>query len=118
MTRKNFTKFAVVILSALVTAGSARAAVICVPAICDASCTSTAPTIQDGIDAATPGATVLVCSPGVYPEVVTAGHGGVAPGSAGIDIDKSLILKSTGGAGTTTITNGGSPPGGHCLPTS
>src|SRR5439155_11641974 len=120
MTRKNFTKFAVVgTLSALVTARSVGAAVICVPASFDVSCTASAPTIQLAIDAANPlgGDTVFV-APGVYPETVTAGHGGVAPGAAGIDIDKSLTLKSSMGAGLTTITNGGSPPGGHCLPTS
>jgi len=94
----------------LIAAGPVRAAVICVPVACDVSCTATAGTIQAGIDAAIGGDTVLVCSPGVYSETVTAGHGGVVPGSAGIDIDKSLTLKSTGGAGTTTITNGGGPP--------
>src|SRR5439155_55802 len=81
--------------------------------------TASAPTIRLANDAANPlgGDTVFV-APGVYPETVTAGHGGVAPGSPGIDIDKSLTLKSSMGAGLTTITNGGSPPGGHCLPTS
>ena len=60
MTRKNFTKFAVVgTLSALITAGSVRAAVICVPAPFDGSCTASALTIQLAIDAARP---VRICS--------------------------------------------------------
>ena len=103
----------------LVAAGPTRAAVavICVPTTCDVSCTATAATIQLGIDAASAGDTVLVC-PGIYAETVTAGHGGVTSGAAGIDIDKSLTLKSTGGSGVTTITNGVLTPGGHCLPTS
>jgi hypothetical protein len=46
---------------ALLTAGPARAAVICVTTACDASCTTTAATIQDGIDAAVALDTVLVC---------------------------------------------------------
>src|SRR5438552_1649770 len=89
----------------LVAAGPTRAAVavICVPTTCDVSCTATAATIQLGIDAASAGDTVLVC-PGIYAETVTAGHGGVTSGAAGIDIDKSLTLKATGGSGVTTIT--------------
>src|SRR5437870_11965871 len=97
MARKNFPKFAVVgTLSVLVTAGSVRAAVICVPASFDVSCTASAPTIQLAIDAANPlgGHTVFV-APGVHPETVTAGHGSVAPGAAGTDIDKSLTPKSS-----------------------
>src|SRR5437899_5621291 len=96
----------------------AGAAVVCVPnTACDASCTASSLTVQGAIDAASAGDTVLVC-PGTYPETVTAGHGGVTPGAAGIDINKSLTLKSTGGSSVTTITNGALTPGGHCLPTS
>ncbi len=104
-------------LSSPLAARPAAAAINCVPsAACDGTCTAGFGTIQMAIDASVGGDTVLVC-PGVYPETVTAGHGGVVPGSSGIDIDKSLTLKSTGGAAATTITDGGGP-GGHCLPTS
>ncbi len=98
----------------LLAARPAAAAVVCVPNMaCDGTCTASDPTIQGAIDLAIAGDTVLVC-PGTYVETVTAGHGGVTPGDPGIDIDKSLTLKSTSGAAVTTI----QANGGHCLPTS
>src|SRR5262245_24262141 len=94
---------------ALFAARSVGGTVICVPnEAIDVSCTPAAgqPTIQQGIDAAIATDTVLV-GPGSYAETVTAGHGGVVSGAPGIDIDKSLVLKSRDGAATTTISGDG-----------
>src|SRR5437763_17137347 len=101
MTRKNFTKFAVVgTLSALVTARSVGAAVICEPASFDVSCTASAPTIQLAVDAANPlGGDTAFVAPGGYPETVTAWHGGVAAGAAGVDMATSTTVKTSRGAG-------------------
>ena len=70
-----------------------------------ASCTASDPTVQGDIDAASTGGTVFVRT-GTYVETVTAGHGGVPTGAAGIDVNKWLTPKSTGGASVTTITGG------------
>jgi hypothetical protein len=106
--------FALTAFFLLTTARAVVAAVVCVPNTgIDGSCTSAQPTIQQAIDTAAAGDTVLV-GPGTYAETVTAGHGGVAPGAPGIDIDKSLTLASTMGAASTVI----QVNGGHCLPTS
>src|SRR5262245_38498418 len=110
----------VVVLSVLIVSGlllvpatSRAAAVVCVPNLAvDGSCTAAASSIQAAVDAASAGDTVLV-GPGTYAETVTAGHGGVTTGAPGLDIDKAIVLKSTAGAATTTI----SVSGGHCLPT-
>src|SRR5262245_9327587 len=104
----------VVVVALAEPAVPAAASVVCVPNVAvDGSCISAAATIQAAVDAASAGDTVLV-GPGTYAETVTAGHGGVVPGAPGLDIQKSLILRSTAGAAATTITS----PGGHCLPTS
>src|SRR6185295_15210578 len=56
------------------------------------------------------GDTVLVGN-GTYVETVSAGHGGAA-GLGGIDIDRSVTLRSLNGKSVTTIT----ATSGHCLP--
>ena len=110
--------FAVAAFALILAARPVAAAIICVPNMaCDGTCTASSPTVQGAIDLALPNDTVLVC-PGTYPESVTAGHGGVVPGTSGIDINvTSLTLNCRDGASVTTITNSG-VPGGHCLPTS
>lgn len=68
-------------------------------------------TIQYAVDQACAGDTINVAA-GTYVETVTAGHGS-ASGSAGIDIDKVVVLQGAGAASTTIQANGG-----HFLPTS